>query len=266
MSNVNTINLTETVISRLWATYELVDTGRRRTFYILLSMSFAFLTVLTLKPEPMKLPLVQLVVTKEVALEIAPFFIAAVSVSYFYLCAHTLKSYVTYLVYLCDHANEETDIDFGWLYGNAKRKDVTEGLNIYHVPILPVPDYDKEVGRITSLLGHIPINAVAIVANAVPFIVYFLCAIWVTRNVDKYGIKSQGLYALYGGGSLSAAIIYSTLMMLSLLALFYFRNRCKPARKQFLRRCFPRDYGSIFEYYGPRWSTIVARLLGVSRT
>jgi len=265
------IELIDVVMNRLWTTYEVTDDRRRKAFFLLFTFSLTFGSILSFQSDETVLPLFTVSIPIQVAMEFGPVFIASLLVSYFYLCSHTLKSYVTYLEFLTKHATIESqkqtvkENTFGWLYGNLKRRDITEGFNIYHFPIIPIPEYDDSFDRGPSIWGHLPINALAVIMIIFPLAVYCSCVYWIIIDRDNHLNVPYSIFSQIGADLWMIKVFYFGLFLLSISAYIYFKKRAKPSRAEFIKRCYPSNFESIVGYYGTFWAPLVANLLKVPR-
>jgi hypothetical protein len=183
------------ILERLWKSYELTDNRRRRSFYILFTSTIIFSLLWATKPTTFKLPLIGTEVSFFSAMVSGPAFILIFSISYYYLCAHSLQSSVLFHLHFwkCNLKwFDDMKMTFSHIHGIFKQKDVTSILNIYLLFTGSSVSWDKDVPYIIRIIARLFINTIIILSLLVPLIIYCGMTFWIIENYSNYLSRING--------------------------------------------------------------------------
>ena len=212
------------LIERLWGAYEGVDTRRRRGFYLLFTATVVFGLLWVTRPAQFVLPIINTEVTLFAAMAVGPAFLLAFSGSYYYLCCHTISTYIRWLDRYQDvhsEAIESLGLSFEDLYASARQRDVTEAMNIFLIFTAASPTNNYPLPKLVRILKDLTANFLRILTVVAPLSVYLGISHWIWVNYGT-NVSRQVAFGMVG--------FYYLMAPSFILALTYCYYRVKPFR------------------------------------
>ena len=160
---------------------------------------------------------------------IAPAFILIFSISYYYLCAHSIATYVRFLdeFYNCYYDKIiKHNMSYLHMHSSFKLRDVTGVLNIYAFRTGINRSKDKTIPTVVNKIADFFINLLIVLSLMLPAAVYAGIARWLWSHTSEH--------VNYGVG-LMIVVFYVLMMSVFIFGPLFFYFRVKPSRDRFIK-------------------------------
>lgn len=177
----------DVMLQRLWAAYDHTASNRQKSLLWLGTMLGVYSVLWINRDETAKLPFLEVPVPLVVAFALLPGLVAVFASQFWMTSAHGLRAYMAFMEqFWMRYGDELTKMGISYtdIHASFKRRDVTENLCPFVVPIRPTREWSRFLPYRLAVMSNSLASIISLFLVIVPLGVYVVSLMYLLRSED----------------------------------------------------------------------------------